>query len=110
MGGLRKPMPITFWTFLIGTLSLAGHLPARRLLEKDEILSDAWAHEQYLFWIAARDGRLTAFYMFRVIFLTFFGEYRGGARGRGARRGARRRCARAHDGARHAARTSRRCR
>jgi NADH-quinone oxidoreductase subunit L len=78
MGGLRKSMPITFWTFLIGTISLSGVFPFAGFWSKDEILSDTWAHERYLFWIALVTAGLTAFYMFRVVFMTFFGEYRGG--------------------------------
>jgi len=86
MGGLAKPMRITFITFVIGTLSLSGVFPLAGFWSKDEILSDAWAHEKYLFWIALVTAGLTAFYMFRVIFLTFLGEYRGGvaAEGHGA--------------------------
>ena len=79
MGGLAKPMRITFITFVIGTLSLSGVFPFAGFWSKDEILSDAWAHEKYLFWIALVTAGLTAFYMFRVIFITFLGEYRGGA-------------------------------
>jgi NADH-quinone oxidoreductase subunit L len=78
MGGLRKSMPITFVTFLIGSLSLAGFFPFAGFWSKDEILSVAWAHERYLFYIALVTAGLTAFYMFRAIFLTFFGEYGGG--------------------------------
>ena len=79
MGGLRKQMPITFLTFLIGSLSLSGLFPFAGFWSKDEILSHAWAHERYLFYIALITAGLTAFYMFRAIFMTFFGEYRGGA-------------------------------
>jgi NADH-quinone oxidoreductase subunit L len=79
MGGLRKPMPITFATFVIGALSLAGVFPLAGFWSKDEILSDAWAHEKDLFWIALVTAGLTAFYMSRAIFMTFMGEYRGGA-------------------------------
>jgi NADH-quinone oxidoreductase subunit L len=79
MGGLRKSMPITFATFVIGSLSLAGVFPLAGFWSKDEILSDAWTHERYLFWIALVTVALTAFYMTRVVFMTFFGEYRGGA-------------------------------
>ncbi len=78
MGGLRHSMPITFVTFVIGALSLAGLFPLAGFWSKDEILSDAWAHEKYLFLIALVTAGLTAFYMFRAIFLTFGGEYRGG--------------------------------
>jgi NADH-quinone oxidoreductase subunit L len=79
MGGLRRAMPITFWTFLVASLSLAGLFPFSGFWSKDEILSDAWAHERYLFYIALITAGITAFYMFRAIFLTFGGEYRGGA-------------------------------
>jgi NADH-quinone oxidoreductase subunit L len=78
MGGLRRFMPYTFATFAIGSLSLAGVFPLAGFWSKDEILSDAWAHEPYLFWIALVTVGLTAFYMFRVIFLTFAGDYHGG--------------------------------
>ncbi len=78
MGGLRKSMPITFWTFVIASISLSGLFPFAGFWSKDEILSDAWAHGRYLFYIALLVAGLTAFYMFRVIFLTFGGEYRGG--------------------------------
>ena len=79
MGGLRNSMPITFWTFVIAALSLSGVFPLAGFWSKDEILGMAWKHEPYLFWIGTITAGLTAFYMFRVIFMTFFGEYRGGA-------------------------------
>jgi NADH-quinone oxidoreductase subunit L len=78
MGGLRKPMPVTYWTFLIGALSLAGFFPLAGFWSKDEILSDAWANEKYLFAIGMVTAGLTALYMFRAIILMFGGEYRGG--------------------------------
>jgi NADH-quinone oxidoreductase subunit L len=78
MGGLRKAMPITFATFVIGSLSLAGIFPLAGFWSKDEILLDAWNEERVLWAIAAGVALLTAFYMFRAIFMTFFGEYRGG--------------------------------
>ena len=78
MGGLRKVMPWTYATFLIGSLSLAGVFPLAGFWSKDEILADAWAEQQILFWLALAVVFLTAFYMFRVIFLTFEGEYQGG--------------------------------
>jgi NADH-quinone oxidoreductase subunit L len=87
MGGLRRTMPITFVTFLIGSLSLAGVFPLAGFWSKDEILSDAWAHEKYLFFIALGTAGLTAFYMFRAIFMTFAGEYRGGAEPQDGRSG-----------------------
>jgi len=78
MGGLRQAMPITFATFVIGSLSLAGIFPLAGFWSKDEILGDAWEHEPYLFWMGLIAAGLTALYMTRVIYLTFLGEYRGG--------------------------------
>ncbi|MCC6237688.1 MAG: NADH-quinone oxidoreductase subunit L [Dehalococcoidia bacterium] len=79
MGGLRKSMPITFWTFLIGSISLAGVWPLSGFWSKDEILLDAWHEDKFLWVIGTMVAFMTAFYMFRAVFLTFFGEYKGGA-------------------------------
>ncbi|MSP22907.1 MAG: NADH-quinone oxidoreductase subunit L [Dehalococcoidia bacterium] len=79
MGGLRKSMPITFWTFLIGSLSLSGVWPLSGFFSKDEILLDAWHEDKFLWVIGTLVAFMTAFYMFRAVFLTFFGEYKGGA-------------------------------
>jgi NADH-quinone oxidoreductase subunit L len=78
MGGLRKYMPITFWTFMIGSLSLAGIFPLAGFWSKDEILLDAWRQNRALWAVGATVAFMTAFYMFRAIFLTFYGEYKGG--------------------------------
>src|SRR4051794_26839265 len=78
MGGLRKFMPITTITFAIGTLSLSGFFPFAGFWSKDEILSVAYDERPWLFVVALVTAGLTAFYMFRVIFMTFGGEYRGG--------------------------------
>ncbi|MBI5947020.1 MAG: NADH-quinone oxidoreductase subunit L [Chloroflexi bacterium] len=78
MGGLRKHMPITFWTFVIGSLSLSGIFPLAGFWSKDEILLDAWRENRGLWVCAFVVAFLTAFYMFRAIFLTFFGTYKGG--------------------------------
>jgi len=78
MGGLRKYMPITFATCVIGSLSLAGIFPFAGFWSKDEILLDAWRDNRGLWFVAQLVSVLTAFYMFRAIFLTFFGEYKGG--------------------------------
>jgi NADH-quinone oxidoreductase subunit L len=78
MGGLRKYMPITFATCVIGSLSLAGIFPLAGFWSKDEILLDAWRENQGLWFVAQLVSVMTAFYMFRAIFLTFFGEYKGG--------------------------------
>ena len=79
MGGLRKTMPWTYATFLIGSLSLAGIWPLAGFWSKDEILVNAFTSQPVLFWLAIITVFLTAFYMFRAIFMTFHGQYRGGA-------------------------------
>ena len=79
MGGLRKSMPWTYATFLIGSLSLAGIWPLAGFWSKDAILASALEAQPVLFWFAMITVFLTAFYMFRVIFMTFHGAYRGGA-------------------------------
>jgi NADH-quinone oxidoreductase subunit L len=79
MGGLRRSMPITFWTFLAGSLALAGLVPFSGYWSKDEILLQALHQNRLLFWVGVGTAGLTALYVFRAIFLTFFGEYRGGA-------------------------------
>jgi NADH-quinone oxidoreductase subunit L len=78
MGGLWRVMPWTFGTFLIGSLSLAGIFPFAGFFSKDEILAEAWLDRQVFFWVALGVAFLTSFYMFRAIFMTFFGEYQGG--------------------------------
>ncbi len=78
MGGLRGSMPITYATFVIGSLSLAGVFPLAGFWSKDEILGAAWHHDKLLFWVAMAVVFMTAFYSFRAIFMTFHGEYRGG--------------------------------
>ncbi|MFA5308303.1 MAG: proton-conducting transporter membrane subunit [Dehalococcoidales bacterium] len=83
MGGLRKTMPWTYATFLIGSLSLAGIWPLAGFWSKDEILATAFTSQPVLFWLAMITVFLTAFYMFRAIFMTFHGEYRGGAKEEG---------------------------
>ena len=78
MGGLRRMMPWTYVTFLVASLSLAGVFPLAGFWSKDEILGAAWSEQRVLFWLALAVVFLTAFYMFRTIFLTFEGEYQGG--------------------------------
>ncbi len=77
MGGLRKAMPVTFWTYLAGTLALAGIFPLSGFWSKDEILLEAYLHHRPLYWIGTSVAFLTAFYMFRQIFMVFFGSWRG---------------------------------
>jgi NADH-quinone oxidoreductase subunit L len=78
MGGLRRKMPITFWTFLIGGLALSGFpLVTAGFWSKDEILADAFGHgHTYVFATLAIAAFLTAFYTMRQITLTFLGEAR----------------------------------
>jgi NADH-quinone oxidoreductase subunit L len=78
MGGLRKQMPTTYWTFVAGSLSLAGIFPLAGFWSKDEILATL-GHEGYtaVMWIAVAGAFVTAFYMTRAVSLTFFGEYKG---------------------------------
>jgi NADH-quinone oxidoreductase subunit L len=81
MGGLRKFMPWTFATFLIGSISLAGIWPVAGFWSKDEILAIALDANTILFVLAIITVFMTAFYMFRAVFMTFGGEYRGGEGG-----------------------------
>ena len=77
MGGLRQKMPVTWWTFLIGTLAIAGAPGFAGFFSKDEILAHTWGTGHYALWaVGAFSAALTAFYMFRLLFLTFFGELR----------------------------------
>jgi NADH-quinone oxidoreductase subunit L len=79
MGGLRKYMPITYATFLVGSLSLSGIVPFAGFWSKDEILANAWGANEKLLWAMAMiTVFLTAFYTFRAVFLTFAGDYKGG--------------------------------
>jgi len=79
MGALRKKIPYTFWTFFIACLAIAGIFPFSGFFSKDEILWQAFSssHGHWLLWaVAAVAAGMTAFYMFRALFLTFFGESR----------------------------------
>lgn len=77
MGGLRKFLPVTAWTCLIGTASISGFPFLAGFWSKDELLLSMWEAHSPLFWLAAIAAVLTAFYMFRLYFMTFAGEYRG---------------------------------
>ena len=83
MGGLRRVMPWTYATFLIGSLSLAGIFPLAGFWSKDEILALAWAQDdpvsRVVFVLGTVAVFMTAFYMFRAVFMTFNGRFRGGA-------------------------------
>lgn len=77
MGGLRKKIPVTYWTFLIGTLAITGIPPLSGMISKDEILTHIYAKSPVLLGLTLFSAALTAIYMFRLLFLTFFGEFRG---------------------------------
>ena len=77
MGGLRKAMPITFWTMMISTLAIAGIFPFAGFWSKDEILMVAFEHNKVLWVVASVASIMTAFYMFRLMYLTFFKDFRG---------------------------------
>jgi len=82
MGGLKKYMPWTFWVMLVATLAISGIPPLAGFWSKDEILWQAFSspHGSKIFWaLGVITAFMTSFYMFRLLFLTFTGEYRGGA-------------------------------
>nr|YP_010396438.1 NADH-plastoquinone oxidoreductase subunit 5 [Holoptelea grandis]QWK47650.1 NADH-plastoquinone oxidoreductase subunit 5 [Holoptelea integrifolia]QWK47737.1 NADH-plastoquinone oxidoreductase subunit 5 [Holoptelea integrifolia]UQJ74776.1 NADH-plastoquinone oxidoreductase subunit 5 [Holoptelea grandis] len=74
MGGLRKHLPITKTSFLVGTLSLCGIPPLACFWSKDEIINDSWLYLPIFAIIACSTAGLTAFYMFRIYLLTFEGH------------------------------------
>lgn len=77
MGGLRKKIPVTYWTFLIGTLAICGIPPLSGMISKDEILVTIYDKSPLLWGLTLFSAALTAIYMFRLLFLTFFGDFRG---------------------------------
>jgi NADH-quinone oxidoreductase subunit L len=77
MGGLRKLIPVTFVTFLIGTVAIAGIPPLSGFFSKDEILAHVYQHSPVMWALAVAGSLMTAFYMFRLLYLTFFGTFRG---------------------------------
>src|SRR5713101_6156687 len=79
MGGLKQYMPITFTTMMIGTLAIAGIPPFAGFFSKDEILDQAFRHDALIWALAVVTALMTAFYMFRLMSMTFFGAFRGPA-------------------------------
>ena len=78
MGGLKSKLPITYWTFLVATLAIAGIPPLAGFFSKDAILAGVFEDGRYILWaVALFTAGLTAFYMFRVVSLTFEGRFRG---------------------------------
>ncbi|MCE5306976.1 MAG: NADH-quinone oxidoreductase subunit L, partial [Acidobacteriales bacterium] len=77
MGGLRKHTPLTFWTILAAAVAIAGVPPFSGFHSKDAILLAAHHHAPWMYWVGVATAGMTAFYVFRAVFLAFFGEYRG---------------------------------
>ncbi|MGA2117628.1 MAG: NADH-quinone oxidoreductase subunit L [Bryobacteraceae bacterium] len=77
MGGLRGKIPWTFWTMMCAAVAIAGVPPFAGFWSKDAILLAAHAHAPWMYWAGTVTAALTAFYVFRAMFLTFFGSYRG---------------------------------
>ncbi len=77
MGGVKSVMFVTFVTFFIATLAISGIFPFAGFFSKDEILLSTFEHNKVLWAIASLASIMTAFYMFRALFLTFFGKFRG---------------------------------
>ena len=77
MGGLRKKLPITFITFLIATIAISGIPPFAGFFSKDEILAHVYQHNKLMWVLGIAGSIMTSFYMFRLLYLTFFGTFRG---------------------------------
>jgi NADH-quinone oxidoreductase subunit L len=77
MGGLKKALPITFITMLIGTIAISGIPPFSGFFSKDEILAHTYEHSPVLWFFGMLASMLTAFYMFRLLYLTFYRKFRG---------------------------------
>ncbi len=77
MGGLKKALPITFATMLIGTIAISGIPPFSGFFSKDEILAHTYEHSPVLWFFGQVASMLTAFYMFRLLYLTFYRKFRG---------------------------------
>ncbi len=79
MGGLRQHLPVTYWTFVIAAFAISGIPPLSGFVSKDEILWKAFSHGHVVLWVMGLAGAaLTAFYMFRLVSLTFDGDRRWG--------------------------------
>ena len=77
MGGLRKKIPITFTVLMCAGVAIAGVPPFSGFHSKDAILLAAYHHAPWMYWVGVITAGMTAFYVFRALFLCFFGEYRG---------------------------------
>jgi NADH-quinone oxidoreductase subunit L len=77
MGGLKKYTPVTFWVLLAASLAISGFPFTSGYFSKDAILGAAYAHAPWMYWVGVVTAGMTAFYVFRAFWMTFFGEYRG---------------------------------
>jgi len=77
MGGLKGALPVTFMTMLLGTIAISGVPGFSGFFSKDEILAHTYEHSPTLWFFGMLTSMLTAFYMFRLMFLTFWGSFRG---------------------------------
>jgi len=77
MGGLRTKIPWTFWTMMCAAVAIAGVPPFSGFYSKDAILLAAYHHAPWMYWVGVITAGMTAFYVFRAMFLAFFGNYRG---------------------------------
>jgi len=77
MGGLWNKIPLTFGTLMMAAIAISGVPPFAGFFSKDAILVAAYRHAPWMYWVGTITAGLTAFYVFRAMFMTFFGEYRG---------------------------------
>lgn len=77
MGGLNKFIKLTYFTFLIGTIAISGIPPFAGFFSKDEILASAFEHNKVIWGLLSFSSMLTAFYMFRLLYVTFFNNFKG---------------------------------
>jgi NADH-quinone oxidoreductase subunit L len=78
MGGLRRYIPVTFWTLVCAWVAIAGVPPFAGYYSKDAILLAAHHHSPWMYWVGTVTAGVTAFYVSRAMFMTFWGELRGG--------------------------------
>lgn len=77
MGGLSKKLPVTYWTFLLGTLAICGFPYFSGFFSKDEIIAEAFKHDMVVYVLVVFSAGLTCVYMLRLLMVTFFGAFRG---------------------------------